>query len=112
MPLINIKTSYQDKLKSEELLREISIGISKLTGKPEKYVMALIETSHSMTFGGSKEDCCYVEIKSIGALRPREMSHEICKIIYEITGISKDRVYISFEDILPNNWGYNGSTFG
>ncbi len=112
MPLINIKTSLPESEQTDELLKAISSKLAQLTGKPEKYVMAAIQTNVTMTFGGEKDDSCYVEVKSIGALNPPQMSFELCKCINETLGLSKDRIYINFEDIESSNWGYNGTTFG
>ncbi len=112
MPLVTIRTSAPLTEKRNDLLKAISLKIAQLTGKPEKYVMASIQTNVNMIFGGKEDDSCFIEIKSIGALRPREMSFELCKTINEITGIPKDRIYINFEDIEASNWGYNSSTFG
>ena len=112
MPLINIKTSFSEQEQLNQLLKEISICLTNLTGKPEKYVMASIQSNLAMTFGGSEEHCCYIEVKSIGSLNPKQMSNEICNKINSITGIKKDRIYINFQDISPRDWGFNGSTFG
>ena len=112
MPLINIKTSFSDQEKLKQLLKEISICLANLTGKPEKYVMASIQSNLAMTFGGSEEHSCYIEIKSIGSLNPKKMSQEICNKINSMTGIKADRIYINFQDVSAQDWGFNGSTFG
>ena len=112
MPLINVKTSYPQIANSDKLLKELSAELANLTGKPEKYVMCLLQTDVPMTFGGTENPSCYVEIKSIGALRPSQMTQSFSNLIQENTGIPTNRIYISFEDISPTNWGFNGQTFG
>ncbi len=112
MPLINIRTSIPEIKDEDTFLKEISLKVSQLTGKPEKYVMAMIQTNTAMIFGGEKDNTCFIEVKSIGALNPSEMSVELCNAINNMLGISKDRIYINFEDIEAKNWGYNASTFG
>ena len=112
MPLIQIKTSSSDINKKEELLQEISKEISKLTSKPEKYVMASLETNIPMIFSGDREACCYIEVKSIGSLNPSKISSSLCKLIEEKTGIKSSRIYIYFTDVNAKNWGYDGRTFG
>ena len=112
MPLINIFTSKKDITNSEEFLQQISRKLSSLTGKPEKYVMALLQTNVPMTFSAGLEPCCYVEIKSIGAIDSSRMSEEFCKLISEKLEIPSERVYLSFEDIPPRLWGWDGRTFG
>ena len=109
MPFINISTSTKvtDKKK---LLEEISILISSLTKKSNRFVMAKLNDNSEMYFE-DESPCCYVEIKSIGSLNPTEMTKAICVFIYERMGIPMDKVYICFEDIPAEMWGWNGRTF-
>ncbi len=112
MPLIHLKTSNGPISNSENLLNLLSQKLSELTGKPEQYVMTLLQENVPMTFGGTVDPCCYVEIKSIGSLHPREMTESFCNLIASQTGIPKNRIYICFEDKDPKQWGFNGQTFG
>ena len=112
MPLIHVKLSSSKIENSQELLQELSKELSDLTGKPEQYVMCILETNIPMLFSGSEDPCCYVEVKSIGSLTPPVMTKTFTKLIERKTGISSDRIYISFEDIQASKWGFNGQTFG
>ena len=112
MPLISLKTSLPEIEKTEELLKELSKQLSILTSKPEKYVMTLLEKNLPMTFSGNSEPCCFVEIKSIGSLKPKIMSEIISNVISDKTQIPLERIYINFEDIEASKWGFNGMTFG
>ncbi len=112
MPLINIITSIDAIKEADELLQEISNELAELTGKPESYVMTSLQTNVPMTFSGTSEPCCYVEIKSIGAIEPAKMSGVFCKLISSKTGIPANRIYLGFEDVSANLWGWNGRTFG
>ena len=112
MPLINMRTSLPQLADSEALLQALSAELASQTGKPERYVMALLETAVPMTFAGSPEPCAYVEIKSIGALKPTAMTAAFCRLIEAHTGIAADRIYVAFEDVKASQWGWNGSTFG
>ena len=111
MPAISLRTSVTLDNKVE-FLKELSSELARLTGKPEAYVMTSIESGIQMTFGGSSEHSCYVEIKSIGSLNPNQMSDTFCKLIQSRLGISTNRIYISFSDIPANEWGFNCRTFG
>ena len=110
-PHINVNISSVQIENKLELLKELSAELANLTRKPEKYVMCLIQTNVPMTFGGSEAPCCFVEIKSIGALKPPEMANSFCNLIKSKTGIPTNRIYIAFEDIEPNKWGFDGKTF-
>ena len=109
MPFINITTSTKVKDKNK-LLGEISELISSLTNKSKKFVMAKLEDDLDMYFDDFSP-CCYLEIKSIGSLNTSKMVNPICNFVYEKTGIPFDRIYISFYDVPPSNWGWNGKTF-
>ena len=96
MPLINVRTSLPEVADSAALLKELSAALVQQTGKPESYVMTLLETAVPMTFAGSSEPCAYVEIKSIGALKPEAMTPAFCELMESRAG----------------SWGWNGNTFG
>ena len=86
--------------------------IADLTGKPENYVMTMIQRDTRMTFAGSDEPCCFIKVKSIGSLSPSLMSQSLCELIATKTNINTNRIYIEFTDVKASNWGFNGSTFG
>lgn len=110
MPYINITTS--EKVDNKKLLlKEITILISSLTNKSKKFVMAKIVDNSEMYFENERP-CCFLEIKSIGALNPSEMAKPISNFVYEKIGVPIDKIYISFEDVPASMWAWNGSTFG
>ena len=112
MPLINVKTSISSIEKPDLLLQDLSNELASLTGKPEQYVMTLLQTNVPMTFSGTTDPCCYVEIKSIGAIDPLRMTSAFCSLIARKTNIPSERIYIGFEDVPAPLWGWDGRTFG
>ncbi|MBW4493134.1 MAG: hypothetical protein KME26_08620 [Oscillatoria princeps RMCB-10] len=117
MPLIKVQTSVSAPEKSavEGLLKSLSAKLAKHLGKPESYVMTAFEPEVAMTFAGTAEPVCYVEIKSIGSMSPAQtkaMSQDFCQQINEALGVAPNRVYIEFADAKGSMWGWNGSTFG
>ena len=112
MPFIQLNTSIRSDVDNDLLQKEISRLVSDLTGKPEKYVMTMIQSDTRMTFAGSDEPCCFIKIKSIGSLNPSSMSKSFCDLIASKTNIKSNRIYIEFVDVKASNWGYDGSTFG
>ena len=113
MPFIQINTSSKSVVENDDLLQEdISRMIADLTGKPENYVMTMIQRDTKMTFAGSDEPCCFIKVKSIGSLHPSSMSKSLCELIASKTNINTNRIYIEFTDIKAKNWGFNSSTFG
>ena len=112
MPFIQINTSSKSVVDDDLLQKEISKKVADLTGKPENYVMTMIERNSKMTFAGSDEPCCFVKLKSIGSINPSSMSNSLCELIASKTNIKTNRIYIEFVDVKASNWGFNSSTFG
>jgi phenylpyruvate tautomerase len=117
MPLIQVKTSISQPEKSEveTLLKSLSSALAKHLGKPESYVMTSFEADIPMTFAGTTDPVCYIEVKSIGTMQPNQtkaMSQEFCQKINQTLGIPTNRIYIEFADAKGSMWGWNNSTFG
>ena len=110
MPYISVSTSAK-VIDKKKLLKEISILVSSLTNKSEKFVMAKLEDDSEMYFK-DENPCCFLEIKSIGSLTPSEMANPISNFVHEKIGIPRDKIYISFEDVPASSWAWNGRTFG
>ena len=110
MPYINVSTSVKVEDK-KKLLEEISILISSLTNKSKRFVMAKLDDNSEMFFD-DQCPCCFLEIKSIGSLKPSDMAMPISEFVYEKIGIPIDKIYISFEDVSATMWAWNGRTFG
>jgi len=116
MPLIKVQTSSPtpDINIAQELLTTLSSKLAQHLGKPEAYVMTSFESDLLMTFGGTFEPVCCVEIKSIGTMNPsqtRAMSEDFCQEINQKLGVAIARIYIEFTDVKGAMWGWNGSTF-
>ena len=112
MPLINLRTNISDVQAPDALLKKLSAALATATGKPESYVMTLLDSGVPMTFAASEESCACVEIKSIGSLTPPAMSDQFCELIKSSLGIPEDRIYTGFDDVNASDWGWNGRTFG
>jgi phenylpyruvate tautomerase len=116
MPLIKVQTSIAAPDQSEvaALLKDLSASLAKHLSKPESYVMTAFEPNVAMTFGGTTEPVCYIEIKSVGTMSPTQtktMSQDFCQKIQQAIGVPANRTYIEFADAKGAMWGWNGSTF-
>lgn len=116
MPLISIKSSISQPESAivEGLLTTLSAKLAKHLGKPESYVMTAFESDIKMTFAGNFDPVCYVEVKSIGNMKPEQtkaMSQDFCQLIEDKLGVSQQRIYIEFADAQRSMWGWNGGTF-
>lgn len=114
MPYFSLETNKQiDETVHQTLLKEISVFISKLTGKPESLVMVQIRSNLPLIFGGSSDRAAFVQLKSIGLAEDRcsEFSKKICDFVEQELRIPKNRVFIEFKDLQPNLFGWDGKTF-
>jgi phenylpyruvate tautomerase len=117
MPLIKVQTSVDglDKSQVDELLKRLSASLSKHIGKPESYVMTALEPGVAMTFGGTVDPVCYIEVKNVGTMssnQTKAMSQDFCAQINQTLGVPANRIYIEFSDAKGAMWGWNVSTFG
>jgi phenylpyruvate tautomerase PptA (4-oxalocrotonate tautomerase family) len=116
MPLIKVQTSIPspDKSTVESMLKDLSSRLATHLGKPESYVMTAFEADVPMTFAGSTDPVCYVEIKSVGTMgaKTKAMSADFCSKIESALGVPQNRTYIEFADAPGAMWGWNGKTFG
>ncbi len=117
MPLIKVQTSVETPAKTtvEDLLKQLSASLAKHLGKPESYVMTAFEPGAAMTFGGTSDPACYIEIKSVGTMgsdKTQTMSQDFCAKIQAALGVPPNRTYIDFADSPGAMWGWNGTTFG
>jgi len=117
MPLIKIQTSVAPPEKSsiESMLKDLSSSLAAHLGKPESYVMTAFEADVPMTFAGTTEPVCYIEIKSVGTMggtKTKAMSADFCSKVESALGVPKSRTYIEFADAPGAMWGWNGATFG
>jgi phenylpyruvate tautomerase PptA (4-oxalocrotonate tautomerase family) len=115
MPLLKITTSVHSSAEHSKLLANLSHLIANRLGKPESYVMTAIEHPSLMTFGGTTDPACYVELKNIGRFTgelTERLSAELCERLSSALGVAKNRIYIEFSDAEGYLWGHDGETFG
>ncbi|MBP0027035.1 phenylpyruvate tautomerase MIF-related protein [Roseofilum sp. Guam] len=116
MPLIKIQTSVPipEKIAVTGLLQILSAKLAQHLGKPESYVMTAFDADVPMTFGGTSDPVCYIEVKNIGGMSPAQtqsMSQDFCEAIAENLGVPPNRTYIEFAGAEGSMWGWNGGTF-
>ncbi len=117
MPLIKVQSSVSapDTAQIQGLLKHLSASLAQHTGKPEAYVMTAFEAGVPMTFGGTDDPACYVEVKSVGsfsASQTKAMSKDFCSQLSQALQVPPSRIYIEFADAKGAMWGWNSSTFG
>lgn len=115
MPMIKVQTSVKCSDAKEKIVKGLSKVLADVTGKPERYCMALIEDDAVIAFAGNIAKGAFIEVKGIGGLSPdinKKLSSAICSFLKSEAGIDPAAIYINFTDVSASNWGHNGSTFG
>jgi len=115
MPLLKCQLSIElEEDTKQSLMQELSSLASRITGKPEQYIMVSVSEG-SFLMGGQPVKGAFLAVRGIGGLGGdinRQLSEGICNILQEKAGISPGQVYINFADVAPNDWGWNNGTFG
>lgn len=112
MPFIKVETNVRIEDRGA-CLKKISALAAELLGKPESYVLAVLEPEKALLFGGSDDPAAYVTLNSIGLPEDRapELSAAVCGFLNAELAIPENRVYIGFGDIPRHLFGWNGKTF-
>ena len=114
MPVLKIQTNAGiTQAQRNDLLTATSAEVARILGKPETYVMVILECNPDMIFGASQSALAYLELKSIGlpADRTGDISGALCKLINQQLAIPLERIYIEFANAERHMWGWNGGTF-
>jgi phenylpyruvate tautomerase PptA (4-oxalocrotonate tautomerase family) len=115
MPLLKIHCPQSlPAVEGKALLTSLSRELAELLGKPESYVMTCLVPGAQLTFAGSDEPCCLVEVANLGKLQKQDterMSAALCKRLSETLSLPSRRIYILFADVERHMWGHDGRTF-
>lgn len=115
MPLLKLETTViLNDEKRKDLLAGLSGIVANTIGKPEQYVMVIVNTS-AILMSGKTGDAAFVDVRSIGGLNTnvnRQLSQKICRLLNQSLGVPPDRVYLNFTEVAASHWGWDGNTFG
>lgn len=114
MPTLIIKTNAEIPASAAEpIIKRASAQVAELLGKPERYVMVILEPTPAMCFGGNTSPLAFLELKSLGLPEQRtpELSAALCALLQDALGISPDRVYIEFASPPRHLFGFDSKTF-
>ena len=114
MPYLKIQTNQEiAPEQSSSWLKQASSLVADQLGKPERYVMVVMEPPQPMVFAGSDDPTVFMELKSIGLSESQtpDLSNALCELAHETLGVAQDRIYIEFSDAPRKMWGWNGATF-
>ncbi|KAL9677172.1 hypothetical protein QQ045_005400 [Rhodiola kirilowii] len=71
MPTLNLYTNIPvDAVTASDILKDATKAVAKIIGKPDSYVMILLNGGVPIAFAGTAEPAAYAELVSIGGLGP------------------------------------------
>ncbi len=114
MPYLHIRTNQSlEASQGEKLLQKASKICAETLGKPEDFMMVSLEESRPMTMGGDSTAAAFLDLRSIGLPEgaQKELSAKLCHLMGESINLPTDRVYLNFQSIGREDWGWNGKTF-
>jgi hypothetical protein len=84
-----------------------------MLGKPESYVMVILEDGRDLVFAGTPAPAAYLELKSLGLSETKtaDYSRTLSDLLAGALGIPAERVYIEFAAPPARLFGWNGGTF-
>jgi phenylpyruvate tautomerase len=114
MPTLRILTNVQVPAEGRSgLLAHASRAVAEMLGKPESYVMVILEDGRDMLFAGTQAPAAYLELKSLGLTDAKAAgySRTLCDLLAAALDIPAERVYIEFAAPPARLFGWNGGTF-
>jgi phenylpyruvate tautomerase PptA (4-oxalocrotonate tautomerase family) len=114
LPTLKIQTNVEVPIgRRKVVLEAASSTVAEQLGKPESYVMVLLETNSDMIFAASGAPMAYLELKSLGLPEERtpDLSAALCGFMERHFGVPPARVYIEFSSPPRHLFGWNGRTF-
>ncbi len=116
MPLIRVQLSVALEAKTEQaLLRSLSSAVASALGKPESYMMVVVEPRAAILMGGSPDPAAFCDVRSVGTISgaaAKSLSAAVAGILAEQAKIPGERVYLNLAGVPGAMWGHDGGTFG
>jgi phenylpyruvate tautomerase len=116
MPLIRVQLSVPlDEGKRTSLMKSLSETVAGKLGKPESYMMVVLEPGTPILMSGDGDPAAFAEVRSVGSIsgdQAKALSGAICEIVGNETGIATDRIYSNFTGVQGSMWGWDRRTFG
>ena len=112
MPLLQITTNISIDNRTV-FTKNASRLIADMLGKPESYVMVMVNADASLVFAGNEDDCAHLKLKSLGLdeSRTTDYSTQLCSFIQNTLDIPAARIYIEFSSPERHMWGWDSKTF-
>jgi phenylpyruvate tautomerase PptA (4-oxalocrotonate tautomerase family) len=114
MPTLNIQTNAEiAPERRKPILEAASAAVAEILGKPESYVMVVLQTNPDMLFAADDAPLAYLELKSLGLPEDNTpaLSAALCGFMQEHFGVPPERIYIELASPPRHMFGWSGRTF-
>jgi phenylpyruvate tautomerase PptA (4-oxalocrotonate tautomerase family) len=116
MPYVHCLTSQTlDPAKEDAFKAGAATVLAEVAGKPENYLFVALQGGQTLYRRGKKDPAAVLRVSLVGKLggaQKKELSARFCRLCEEALGVPGDGVYIIFEEVAGESWGWNGGTFG
>ena len=116
MPLIMLKTTVEvPQAKKAMIVSAISKIVAQATGKPESYMMAILEKADTASMAGRIGPVALADVRAIGGLNKavaNAITKALCSLLKAELDVPQESVYVNFTEIDAAKWGWKGETFG
>jgi len=116
MPLVRVQLSVAlDAAAEQSILKSLSSAVASALGKPESYMMAVLEPKAALLMGGSAGPAAFCEVRSVGTIsgaQAKSLSGAICEILSAQAKVPGERIYLNLAGVPGAMWGHDGGTFG
>jgi hypothetical protein len=112
MPVLQITTNVTvDDTRS--LAQQASSLAADMLGKPESYVMVIVNGNANLVFAGTDDPCAHLVLKSLGLpeAETKTYSARLCAFVEQQLGVSPSRTYIEYVSPERSMFGWNNTTF-
>lgn len=112
MPFINSKVTVKITDENKKTLKDGLEQFISLLGKSSDWLMLEFEEECELYFRGEDKKVAFVEVKLFGKASSdayNKLTAAICGLFEEVLGISQDKIFVKYEEVL--HWGWNGRNF-
>ena len=100
----------------ERTKAEMANILQKHAGKAESWLFIRFDEEQKLFFRGEQvSKGGVVQIQLVGSLagdQKRKITAEVCEMLGKELGTPAEQIYVVFQEVKGENWGWNGQTFG
>ena len=115
MPFFSLTTSQSLSPETEDdIISEACDAVKDVLGKPEEFLISLVNANRSVRFGRGAEPAAWIEFKALGLPVDAipKLAERFAGSVSRLTGVPEDRIYTVCEDVPRTHWAKGPNTFG